>query len=46
MRSWLCSLAYYFDNRQEIEDDFRREDEIAELLRTRYPSKVQEKLRG
>ena len=41
-----AALAYYFDNRQEIEQEFRREDELAELLKARYPSKVKEKLGG
>ncbi len=41
-----AALAYYFDNREEIEEEFRKEDEVAERLRARYPSKVQEKLRG
>lgn len=41
-----AALPYYFDNRQEIEEEFRREDEIAERLRATCPSKVQEKLGG
>jgi uncharacterized protein (DUF433 family) len=41
-----AALAYYFDNREEIEGEFRKEDEIAERLKSRYPSKVQEKLGG
>jgi len=41
-----AALAYYFDNREEIEEGFRKEDTVAEQLKTRYPSKVQEKLRG
>jgi len=41
-----AALAYYFDNRQEIEDEFRKEDQIAEQLKARCPSKVQEKLGG
>ena len=41
-----AALAYYFDNRAEIEADFRREAEIAESLRPQFPSKLQEKLRG
>ncbi len=42
----FAALAYYFENREEIEEEFRKEDEIAEQLRTRYPSKVREKLGG
>jgi hypothetical protein len=41
-----AALAYYFDNRQEIEDEFRKEDQIAEQLKARGPSKAQEKLGG
>jgi uncharacterized protein (DUF433 family) len=41
-----AALAYYFDNRAEIDADFRHEREVAESLRPRFPSKLQEKLRG
>lgn len=41
-----AALAYYFDNREEIEEEFRRDDAVVEQLRARYPSKIQEKLRG
>jgi uncharacterized protein (DUF433 family) len=41
-----AALAYYFDHRQEIEADFKRDEELAESLRPRFPSKLQEKLRG
>jgi len=41
-----AALAYYFDNRQEIEGEFRREEELVDQLKTRYPSKLQEKLGG
>src|SRR5215813_10216554 len=34
-----AALAYYFDNREEIEEDIRRNDEIAEKFRAQYPSK-------
>jgi uncharacterized protein (DUF433 family) len=40
------ALAYYFDNREEVEADFRKEAEVAEAMKTRFPSKIQEKLRG
>jgi len=33
-----------FENREEIEVDIRRIDEIAELFRAQYPSKLKEKL--
>lgn len=32
-----AALAYYFDNRAEIEADFRREDELEEALRDKFP---------
>jgi uncharacterized protein (DUF433 family) len=41
-----AALAYYFDNRAEIEADFGHEAEVAEALRHKFPSKLQEKLRG
>jgi uncharacterized protein (DUF433 family) len=41
-----AALAYYFDNREEIEDEFRKDEEAAEALKARFPSKVQEKLLG
>jgi uncharacterized protein (DUF433 family) len=41
-----AALAYDFDNRQEIEDEFRADEEAARQLLTRHPSKVQAKLRG
>lgn len=41
-----AALAYYFDNRQEIEEDFRKDEQAARELLTRHPSKVREKLRG
>jgi uncharacterized protein (DUF433 family) len=41
-----AALAYYFDHRDEIEAEFRKdEDAIRELL-ARRPSKVQAKLNG
>jgi uncharacterized protein (DUF433 family) len=41
-----AALAYYFDNRAEIEADFRHEREVAEALRPHFPSILQEKWRG
>jgi uncharacterized protein (DUF433 family) len=41
-----AALAYYFDNRAEIEADFQHERELAEALRPNFPSKLQEWLRG
>ncbi|HXE55893.1 MAG TPA: DUF433 domain-containing protein [Tepidisphaeraceae bacterium] len=34
-----AALAYYFDHRQEIEADFKSEQELAEKLRPLFPSK-------
>jgi uncharacterized protein (DUF433 family) len=41
-----AALTCYFDNREEIEADFRRDQEAAESLRHLFPSKLPEKLRG
>jgi uncharacterized protein (DUF433 family) len=41
-----AALTYYFDNREEIEEDFRKGEELAEQLKARYPSIVREKLGG
>ena len=41
-----AALAYYFDHRDEVEEDIRREEHPAESLKDRHPSKVQEKLGG
>lgn len=38
------ALAYYFDNLDEIRDDIRRNDELAEQFRARFPSKLKERL--
>ena len=38
------ALAYYFDNVDEIRSDIRRNDKIAEQLRTSLPSKLKTKL--
>lgn len=35
-----AALTYYFDNRQEIEDEFSKSDERAEWLKTNIPSKI------
>ena len=39
-----AALAYYFDNVDEIRDDIRSNDKIAEQLRTALPSKLKTKL--
>src|SRR5438132_13930194 len=42
-----AAMAYYFDHREEIENDFRHDEELAERLKPQFlPSKLQEKLRG
>lgn len=35
-----AALAYYFDNRQEIDEEFRKADEWAEWVKTNIPSKI------
>jgi len=39
-----AALAYYFDNVEEIRNDIHRNDELADQLRARLPSKLKEKL--
>lgn len=39
-----AALAYYFDHRAEIEDEFAREAKLVEKVKARYPSKLQRKL--
>jgi uncharacterized protein (DUF433 family) len=39
-----AALTYYFDHRQEIDDEFRRDEQAAKDLLARYPSKVHGKL--
>jgi uncharacterized protein (DUF433 family) len=41
-----AALAYYFDNREEILGDFKRDQELADSLQHMFPSKLKEKLRG
>jgi uncharacterized protein (DUF433 family) len=41
-----AALAYYFDNREEIEADFRKDEEWERSARANYPSKVKEKPGG
>jgi uncharacterized protein (DUF433 family) len=40
----FAALAYYFENRQEIEDSMAREKEIAKEFQSKYRSKLKEKL--
>jgi uncharacterized protein (DUF433 family) len=39
-----AALAYYFDNVEEIRNDIRRNDTLANQLRPQFPSKLKEKL--
>jgi uncharacterized protein (DUF433 family) len=41
-----AALAYYFDHRAEIEDEFRKDEEAVQELLARHPSKVRAKLNG
>ncbi len=41
-----AALAYYFDNRAEIEEEIQKDQEWAEYAAANYPSKVREKLSG
>jgi uncharacterized protein (DUF433 family) len=40
-----AALAYYFDNRPEIEEDFRKAAEWSEWVKANVPSKVPPELR-
>ena len=39
-----AALAYYFDNRQEIEAEFLQDEQWADWLKANVPSKLREKL--
>jgi uncharacterized protein (DUF433 family) len=41
-----AALAYYFDHREEIEDEFKKSDEWANWVKTNVPSKIPAELRG
>ncbi len=41
-----AALAYYFDNRAEIEADLRSDEEWAKFAEAHYPSLIKEKLGG
>ena len=38
-------MAYYFDHRDEIDARTVQEDELVEVLKQNYPSRLQEKLK-
>lgn len=44
--SVYAAMAYYFDNREEIDSLMTQELEYIEELKRNYPSKLQEKLRS
>jgi uncharacterized protein (DUF433 family) len=39
-----AALAYYYDNIEEIREDIRQNNEVAEMYRSQFPSKLKEKL--
>lgn len=41
-----AALTYYFDHCEEIEEEFRQDEEAAKKLLARHPSKVRDKLGG
>jgi uncharacterized protein (DUF433 family) len=41
-----AAVAYFLDHRQEIEEEFRQDEDAARRLLARRPSKVQAKLNG
>jgi uncharacterized protein (DUF433 family) len=41
-----AALAYYFDNRAEIEEEFRKDEEWAQWAKANVPSKLRERLGG
>ena len=41
-----AALAYYFDHRSEIEDEFRKEEEAGEWVKDNIPSKIPSELKG
>jgi len=41
-----AALAYYHAHPEEIREEVRREEEIAERYRAQHPSRVEEKLRA
>jgi uncharacterized protein (DUF433 family) len=41
-----AALTYYLDNRQEIEEEFKKSDEWASWLKANIPSKIPTELRG
>ncbi len=42
----FAALTYFFDNRPEIEDEFKKSDEWALWLKTNVPSKIPAEYQG
>ena len=40
-----AALAYYFDNRREIEDEFKKDDDSEQWVKANIPSKIPAELR-
>ena len=40
-----AALAYYFDNRQEIEEDFRKAEQAADWVKAHVPTKIPAEIR-
>ncbi|MCX5981667.1 DUF433 domain-containing protein [Anabaena sp. AL93] len=45
LASVYAAMAYYFDHRDEIDARTVQEDELVEVLKQNYPSRLQEKLK-
>jgi uncharacterized protein (DUF433 family) len=41
-----AALAYYFNNPEEIKEDFRKDEEWAKFAEANYPSHLRARLRG
>ncbi len=41
-----AALAYYFDHREEIQAEFRKDEEWADWARANLPSKLRDEYRG
>ncbi|SRR5579883_2392457 len=41
-----AALAYYFDHREEVDEEFRKADEWAEWMKANIPSKIPPELRA
>jgi uncharacterized protein (DUF433 family) len=41
-----AALTYYFDHRLEIDDEFRKEDQLSDWVNANIPSKIPPELKG